>query len=797
MSAGVFFQTPWMLWLVVPVITAGLLYLFRGRDRLLVISRIVVICLLIIALANPYAVVSHTKDVKRPRITILSDQTESTRIFDLSAAERLQAALPDSQVRYISGESTPLGDRILQYSLQGDSILLVSDGNSNSGRPLGEALVLARSSNNTVFALEIEPVKADAGVEISGTSTAVLGGDYPFKVIVHSAAPGGAHPEGRLEVYTDDEKINEIDLGSFNESIRISHRFTTTGTHIIKAVISPVDDLERANNEFIKTVYVVPKPKVLLLTDRSSPLQTVLADLFDISVSSEIPPDLKGYKAVVLDDKKHDPSLDSLREYVREGGGLVVVGGPDAYELGGYYNSTLERALPVVSAPSIFQGGKVLIIIMDISGSTMAPMKAGESATFLDYEKSLAIELLRSPELRDARVAVVVFGTRAYVVSNPVPLAAARSGIEESIKSLQTPIGKDETNLDDGLKFALEIRNATKGDCELVVISDGRLEPDKLRGDSVFQRSAELIREINATTTLIQVQSFEGSAGRLDSLAAETGSVFYPAVYPSSLTVHTEEGKIEPIEETEPPESGYPLLIYNQLHYITKDLKINATINGFNDVTPRPGAQRLVTMADGKPVLSVMRYGLGRSVAISTDDGNAWAPSIYSAENSMLISSAVNWAVGDPRPEGERIDAADAWKGSPVEITIISASPPAIESDQPIKLESVGDGIFQATLTPTATGVYYIGDYGISVNYPLEYRDIGYNPSLRGLIEANGGRIFTEEEARRNLVQEARRASERTVEERVSQRMPLIFAALAIFLVSVIWRRFAELRKGG
>jgi len=51
MSGAIFFQTPWILWLVLPAVAAGLIYLLRGRDRLLVISRMIVICLLIVALA--------------------------------------------------------------------------------------------------------------------------------------------------------------------------------------------------------------------------------------------------------------------------------------------------------------------------------------------------------------------------------------------------------------------------------------------------------------------------------------------------------------------------------------------------------------------------------------------------------------------------------------------------------------------------------------------------------------------------------------------------------------------------
>lgn len=793
---GIFFSHPQLLWLLPLVMIAGGLLLRRGKNRLLVVSRIVVVCLLVVALANPYVVAEHSKEVKRPRVTILADQTGSTEIFDWQAAERMAAALPDSALRYFSGESTPLGEKVLQYAPQADTLLLVTDGYSTSGRPLAEAIALARSSNATVFALEQVPVQGEVGVEIQGTGTAVQGGDYPFKVLVRSAGPEGFSAQGTLEVFVDDSSIYSGDLAHANGSLRMSHRFASTKTHLIRAVVDPSSDHQPQNNQFSRAVYVVPKPPVLLVSAKPSPLSTILSSLFQLTTAAELPSDLDGFKAVVLDDQRYRSDLNRLREYVREGGGLVVVGGPSTFELGGFYKTPFESALPVISAPSRFEGGKVMVVVMDISGSTMTPMRQGQAATYLDYEKSLAIELLRSPELRDAQAAVVVFGTKAYVVTYPVPLARSRTVLEDDIKSLQTPIGKDETNLDDGLGLAWQIINASQTEAELVVISDGRLEPDKLKGDSVFIHSSELIKEMNVTTTMIQVQAFDGSGGRLDALAAETGSVFYPAIYPSTLTIRTAEEMPVQTEEEEsvPTDSGYGLIIANSDHYITRDIDLNVSVNGFNDVTPRTGAQRLVVMPDGKPILTAMRYGLGRSVALSTDDGSSWAGNLYGAESSMLISSMTNWAVGDPRPEAERIDAEDGWKGSALELIITSSRPPKIDM-QGVNVESAGEGRYTATLTPNSTGLYYIGDFGFFVNYPLEYREMGVNPGLRDAVEANGGRVFTEDEARMNLVEAARQASQRRVEERVSRQGTLLLLALAIFLAEVVLRRLRELKS--
>lgn len=780
----IYLQRPELLWLVPAVLAAGLLYTKRTPRKLLVLTRSLVVCLVIIALANPYTVTTHTKDVSRPRILILSDQTASMEIFDRSVAERLGERIPDSQLRYFSGDSTPLGDRIIQYMPHADSILLVSDGYSNSGRSLRDALLLARSSNVSVFAIEMRPQAKEAGVEISGSSVAVLDGDYPFQIIVRKSGS----ISGDVVVYADDLEIFRGSLEGINDTLRMSHRFRTTGTHILRAEIYPDDDHFERNNRYTKAVYVVPKPRVLLLGG-SSPLADVLRDLVDLSTADALPQSLSDYKAVVLDDIKYGPELDRLKDYVASGGGLVVVGGADAYELGGYRGTEFEKALPVISSPSLFEGGKVLIMVIDISGSTMAPMRIGESTTYLDYEKSLAIELLRSPELRDARVGIVVFGTKPYVVSQPVPIRN-RALIEESIKSLQTPLGRDETNLDEGLRLAWKIINESKAEADLVVISDGRIEPDKVKGDQVFLNSADILRKMNATVTLIQVQSYAGSAGRFEELAALTGATFRPAVYPSSLTVRTPE--IEGEHEVAENVSGYTLVITDENHYITSDIEINATISGFNDVTPKPGAQRLVALTDGKPIVTAMRYGLGRSVSLATDDGNAWAQSLYSEENSMLISSMVNWAVGDPRPEKERVEAGDGWAGSPLEIYVSSANPPRI--GEGARIESTAPGRYTVTIVPESEGVYYINDYGIAVNYPLEYREFGFNPELRGMIEAAGGKIFTEEEAGRSVVEEARKASERLVQERLSISWQLLLAALVLFLLEVAIRRLREIR---
>jgi hypothetical protein len=778
-----YFSNPQLLWGIPILLIAGLIYLFRiAQNRVLAASRLIIFCLILAAAANPYVVASHIVQSSEPSITLLADKTASMSIFDPDVAARLNQVLPNSQVRTFSGESTPLGDKILQYAVPGSTLVLVSDGYNNKGRSLDESLALARASNTTVFAILLEPTINDASVEIFGTNMAIAGGDYPFSVIVRSA---GKY-EGTLSVFADDRLIytDSVATNSSNE-IKVSHTFMTTGTHILRAEITP--DSQPLNNQYQKAVYVVPKPNVLLISEGSSPLTTILSRLYKLGESESLPSDFSGYKAIVLDDSKIAPEMANLRGYVRDGGGLVVVGGTNSYELGGYLNSSFESLLPVQSLPSTFKGGKIGILILDISLSTLVT-RTRDGTTLLDYEKALATEILKSPDFRDYKVGIVVFGTKAYVINAPMPLSKGRTIMEDRIASL-SPSGSEDTYLDNGLQLAWDMLNASQGNGELIVISDGDLK----NYEQVFLHSAELIRRMNVTTRLMQVEAFPNAQGRFGELASKTNAIFLPFVYPSSLTTKVQGEPEKTLEETK-ISGGYAVSVVNKNHYITSDLDINATITGFNDVTPKPGAQRLVAMANGKPVLTTWRYGLGRVASLSTDDGSAWAASLYSAPSSKLISATVNWAVGDPRPETNRIDSEDGWMGTPLKVTIQSDTRPGIDK---ANIEKVGDNKYAVTLTPDKTGILYLGGYGIAVNYPLEYRYVGFDSDLPKKIMANAGRVFTEKEAGLSLVDEAKMRNQKTLQDRESRRDVLLIAALALFLAEVIGRRIKEIKVRG
>ncbi|MGD9780073.1 MAG: hypothetical protein AB7U21_09595, partial [Methanomethylovorans sp.] len=337
-------QQPEMLWLMVPVLAAGIYLIHKGAKKGLIISRMIVLALLVIALASPYNVVSKISSSETPDIVLISDETSSMELFEQETMtdlyESLAANTPTNVVK-LTGESTALGDAIVQYARGDNQIVLVSDGNSNKGQGLEEALEFARETGTTVYSVTPELKVNDVSLHINGEKTAVQNNEYVFEMIVQQA--GNAPISYDIEVYVDDKLLPDPSK-TYNQEgdqreILVTHTFDSLGAHKITASVTAAgEDIQPINNIFYKTVYVVPKPKIQLITDdTSSPMANVLLKLYDTSTNAQLT-DLENKKAVVLDNRNINAlsgsDVQTLKDYVSSGNGLYVVGGDSSYDYG-------------------------------------------------------------------------------------------------------------------------------------------------------------------------------------------------------------------------------------------------------------------------------------------------------------------------------------------------------------------------------------------------------------------------------------------------------------------------------
>lgn len=248
---------------------------------------------------------------------------------------------------------------------------------------------------------------------------------------------------------------------------------------------------------------------------------------------------------------------------------------------------------------------------------------------------------------------------------------------------------------------------------------------------------------------------------------------------------------------------GYPVVRLDEDHFITRYLNVSGSIFGFNDVTQKVGARRLVTTSMGKPVVTAWQFGMGRVVSLSTDNGNTWAGALYAGENARLIPSMMNWAIGDPRPTaGLVVYSSDIELGSPGTITIRSDVTPGINfkgADVPVS--RIDDTTYEGLLESETSGVFplKVSAGGVTledtaaVNYPREYRDLGNNPDFLEVVKRNNGGVYNAEQAMSMLMGEIRENSVRTTVEHKSLMWIFLLAALLVFLAEVTVRRAGDI----
>ncbi len=806
------FANPLVFLLISPVVLGGLYAVRKGVSKYLILSRVIILCLLITALASPFTMGMTTVKDDAPRITVLTDKTMSMDIFNKDTGQKIYEAIKSktpTTFREFAGMTSPVGDEIISAS-ENNHIVLVSDGNANSGKDLSDAITFVSKTGTRVFAVNQKLLHNDLSVEIAGAKNLIIGNENVFNIVVRQAGESASY---RLDVKVDNDPVNlpdeskNIDQKERTKTIPFSYTFKKLGTHTVEAVLTPVsEDWFPINNKFYKSVYVVPKPKVLAITDDTgSSLYQIIDSLYAVDRTGSIPDDLTKYRVVIIDNRGAAAlSADNLRNYVGGGGGLVVVGGDASFDKGNYNNSPVEAMLPIISRAAEYRGGRNLVIVLDASGST-----SGEDATtklsFISLIDANALNIV-DKVARDSTVGVVAFGG-VTAVTNMLSMGseANRAELKKFINDIGPKGGDNPTDLENGMREAEKMLNSVTGTKEIIVFSDGMMP----QGVEAIKKTAVDLKNKNIRMQFVQIRlSYETAKipnklyNEIALVAGEpTAVVLNPDERASTLIIE-EPGASPTPKPTETPEITYefPLAAIDSNHFITKYVNITASVTGYNDVTPKLGADRLVATTKGKPILTTWGFGLGRVVAFTTDNGagmTMWAPGVYSGENARLISGMINWAIGDPRgKEGVVVQAEDIWGGTPGRVIVTSNTVPQVQFDKKdIALSSTGPTTYETTINPDKEGFHDLSGYGIAVNYPIEYREVGFNDKLKTIIESNGGRVYEEDGVEGLLFMDIKEKATRTVEAPQSEKELFLLAALILFLAEVIIRRMKDYRK--
>lgn len=766
------FQYPFVALMVIPVILAILYYLKPGGSKaiILVASKLVIISIILLSIASPYTEEYVQGMTGTADITIIEDRTESMRLFP--PPDDIYGYLSNrtpTAIDYISGTRSPIGDAIIRNVRSGGSILLISDGNNNYGRGIPDAVSFARGLNTTVYYLRQEPVKKDMSVSIEGDAAAFL--DTQAGFIVNIKSTGDI--EGDLKVQVDG-KVVFSDRINGSQQIPLTYSFGSVGSHTMKAELEALDDEFPQNNVFYRSVHVAPLPEVLLVSDKDSPLSQVMKSSYSVYTAANLA-DASRYKAVVLDDASAaDLSFSdalALSDYVINGGGLVVVGGQNAFS--DYSKLPLfEQLIPVKygGIPPI-SAKTAVILIVDISGST-GDISGAEPK--LGVEKGLALQVIDDMGDRDF-LGVIAFNNVPHTVV-PFSQYADRSDVRDIIQRLRYG---GTTHLSPALAEAHSMLRNFDGGMNVIVISDGAVAD---RGASL--KAARSMSDDGITIYAIGVGG-DTDVEFMAQLAEAGGGGYLRRDAAHGINVLFGE------KESRNRGDGYPLLIMNSGHFITQDIALNATVYGYNNVHAKQNAQALVMTGNGNPVITAWRAGLGRVVAITVDNGNAWAPALYAEGNSKLVANSMNYAIGTP--DGFELRAQDGEVGEPIDVFVSSESEPVLTFEgNELQFEKTGEKLYHATVYPNSTGFHDISGYTVAVNALSEYRNTGRSELIPDIITGAGGRVYNISELD-GLISHTTAAKTGMVRKVVYLGPVFLLAALLLYSIEVILRRIMEL----
>lgn len=786
------FENPKILLFIVPLIFVLLFIIVRNfvkfneddiarkrrRKLKIVVSvlRILAFSLLIFALASPFKYKTElTKG--NPYVKIISDNTTSMELFDTSVAQRMNEQLRkqiDVDADYVPGkDKSPVGDTLLSNLERDKSILLVSDGNNNYGSSLEDVSAYASTINATINALVPKIVNDDASVVILGPSKTTDKIENQFTVKIHKTRSDDIY---RLIVWVDNEIIASRDT---KDSEFVFTKTFSEGYHKITAKIDKKDYFQQ-NNVYYKTVKVVPQAKILFYSEKDSPMYELLSQVYSVAkVNSIDVPNLDDYNAIVVNDIDAgalNSKMDVLTDYISKGNGLFVVGGSSSYEKGSYKGSSFETLLPVFVAQSgKKEGDNNIVVVIDISGSTDT---FSGGAVVVDIEKAMALGVIDDLSGKN-KVAVVAFNDQAYTVSDMNYLLKNRDDVKNKITRL---ISFGTTQMATGLSKALEILQNTQGSKNIILLSDGCAHDT----DEAYSYARAIVDKGIKVYT-ITVGTSDSCDQIMKRLASSTGGISFQSQDAKKIKILFGD-----VTEQERKQDKYPVVILNDNHFITSNLRVTGSVYGFNVVTPKSTSRLLVSTDTGEPLVSIWRYGLGRVVSYSSDDGALYSSELLTKDNSKLIVRAVNWAVGDPERNSKTyVDVQDTRINESTELIIKSEGIPKAEG---LELYKTSENTYKATLQPTILGFNEILGAVFAVNYPVEYEAIGISDALRTIVINTNGVLFENENIGK-IIEAIKVQSKKSITKRYYLRWPFVIMAIMLFLIEIGIRRFFELSK--
>jgi len=638
-------------------------------------------------------------------------------------------------------------------------LVVLSDGNETAGDVLSAAV-------RGGVAISAVPLPAPTAPEVQMAeirlpSQVRQGEPFNLDIVVQS----NLDTEGLITLFSGPFRVAEerkpLTIGE--NVFRFRQTVEDRRQQDFSATVEALEDTILDNNWASGIVFAGGKPRILLIESDPRTSRDLVSALREQDIEAEVRPpegmprtldELDQFEALILSNVPATMltvhQMDLVRTYLSElGGGFIMLGGEQSFGLGGYYKTPIESVLPVRSdfekereTPSL-----AICLIIDRSGS----MSGQRMEMAKDAAKS-AVELL-SP--RDF-VSVVAFDHESYVVT-PMQSAASTGIIKSAISTIEAGGG---TYFYPALVDAQEqLRRVSAKLKHAILLTDGYSQP----GD--FE---SIIRQmVNDQITVSTVGVGDADYELLQRLAEVGKGRYYacddPQSIPQIFAKETMMASKSAIHEM----PFVPIIVTPTEALAEIDFETAPPLLGFVVTRPKPTSQFILATETGEPLLVWWRYGLGISVAFSSDAKNRWGAEWLTWQGySKFWAQVIRQAMRKPEQRGAMVEltqradgvhlivdvADDAGRYINEAVGRITVIRPDLSRAE-INLNPTAPGRYEAEIPTGKRGSYHLhtsldmGEVnilsqsrGVMVGYPEELRLRPVNDELlQRLAESTGG----------------------------------------------------------
>ncbi|MFN2463035.1 MAG: VWA domain-containing protein [Candidatus Dormibacteria bacterium] len=762
------------------------------RARLSLVTRCLLLLLLVLALAG----LSLVRDPTGQAIVVLADRSASVapaadqerdilrRLLDARhgadqlgivafGREALVEAPPGTAPAFsdFSTEPNPnytsvddalrLASTVMPAELR-HHVVVVSDGRENIGSATTQARLL-RSQGTRV---DVLPLQVALGPDVR-----VDGLDVPAAVPpgnrVHAAVriTSSAATSGPARVFLDHALVADVDAAfpAGSSTVDVTLPPASPGFHDVRVEIAPLVDTYAENNSGEALFEVLGAQRALVVEGHPGAAANLVSALAAVSVEtvlvspSQVPSQASGlaaYQAVALVDVPAadlgDARMGALQVAVKDLGlGLAAFGGPDTFGPGDYAGTPLEAALPIdMQISDRSQKPPIAVVLV------LESMESSQADAVMRSAAKAVVGALTPKDF----VGVTDGGSSGLAV--PLQPVKDRKALENQVAGIQS-FG-DSPDYSPYISAAADALAAQKDAVKhIVVVGDGDAIPTT---PGLLQGMAA--RGITVSAIGINVH---GQAGLMDSMRtiARDGKGRFTesdnaSQVPQLLLQETEKG-LKPwiVEQRFRPAVDRP-------SGVLAGIAPGALppLDGYVAATPKGAAEVVLRSAQQDPVLAEWQYGLGRTVAWTSDIEGRWSKDLLaSPAGGKLLANMVAWTLPlrDDPDLGLRATSSGDTGHLIAELRSASADTTAVASivapdlaTRQVPLLLTASGRFEGDFPADQVGAYILrvtagkhgrpehaATAGLAVAYSPEFRFLGTDMNaLSAIARAGGGQVL-------------------------------------------------------